>query len=96
MTATVYVVDARLQLPQDLLPTDEVLWVPEDVDGLLALRDFLLGRPPVGAIHLLSHGSAGQITLGSARLDALSLPSYAQVWSEIGAALAGWFSRLPV
>ncbi len=88
MTATVYVVDARLQLPQDLLPTDEVLWVPEDVDGLLALRDFLLGRPPVGAIHLLSHGSAGQITLGSARLDALSLPSYAKVWSEIGAALA--------
>jgi hypothetical protein len=88
MTASIYVVDARLQLPQDLLPTDEVLWVPEGVDGVLALRDFLLGRSSVSAIHLLSHGSAGQITLGSARLDALSLPSYAQVWSEIGAALA--------
>jgi hypothetical protein len=34
------------------------LWATQDVDGLLALRELLLARPPVGTIHLLCHGSA--------------------------------------
>lgn len=50
----------------------------------------VLGRRDgdVSAIHIVSHGSAGQLVLGGSTVDGSSLDRYARVWSSVGQALA--------
>ena len=91
MTQSLYVFDARVSLPDDwfssLAPDSVCLLIQQGVDGLEALRDYLGGRPALSAIHLIGHGSAGALTLGTARLDGESLAQYRSTLAQIGAGL---------
>ncbi|MDH5338151.1 MAG: DUF4347 domain-containing protein, partial [Rubrivivax sp.] len=42
-------------------------------DGLAVISDTLAGRHDVAAVHVLAHGSDGQMQLGATRLDAATL-----------------------
>ncbi|MDH4323291.1 MAG: DUF4347 domain-containing protein, partial [Betaproteobacteria bacterium] len=56
-------------------------------DGVRQISEALRGERDLDAIHILSHGSAGGVDLGSARLDASTLESYADQLATWRAAL---------
>ncbi|MEZ5738202.1 MAG: DUF4347 domain-containing protein [Burkholderiaceae bacterium] len=51
-------------------------------------RAMLDAAAPVSSLHLVSHGSAGRLTLGDSVLNEASLGAYAAQWSAIGDQLA--------
>ncbi len=51
----------------------ELVWISADSDGLALISQTLAGRQDIAAIHLITHGSAGQVQLGSSQLDAAAL-----------------------
>lgn len=57
-------------------------------DGLVQMADILSGYCDLAAIHLLTHGSAGSLTLGATTLDQASLEQYAPQLATVGQALA--------
>jgi len=57
-------------------------------DGLAQIAAALAGESGLAAIHLVSHGSAGQISLGDARIDAAGLARHEAALARIGASLA--------
>ena len=65
----------------------EIVWLAPDSDGVAVISATLAQRQGVDAVHLLTHGSDGQVRLGSATLDSARLLQRA---SEI----AGWSSAL--
>ena len=68
----------------------EVVIVDSRSDGLRQIAGYLSGKPAgsVDAIHLLSHGSAEQIDLGSLTLALDTLPRHAGSLEEIGQAMS--------
>jgi Ca2+-binding RTX toxin-like protein len=56
-------------------------------DGLAQIAAALAGESGVGAIHLVSHGSAGRISLGNTGIDAAGLARHAAALAQIGASL---------
>ncbi|MEM1365137.1 MAG: DUF4347 domain-containing protein, partial [Pseudomonadota bacterium] len=54
-------------------PTMEVIVLDADSDGVAQIANILEGRENVGAIHILSHGSEGQLNLGNSRLTEASM-----------------------
>jgi hypothetical protein len=56
-------------------------------DGLAQMADVLSGRSGIAAVHLVSHGRAGQLDLGSTQLSAASLGQHALDLQRVGAAL---------
>jgi VCBS repeat-containing protein len=66
----------------------EVFVIGADQDGMELMRSVLAEHPPVDAIHILSHATAGQMRLGSAVLDQASLEIYQQQQWRWGQALA--------
>ncbi|BBO69402.1 hypothetical protein DSCA_33320 [Desulfosarcina alkanivorans] len=91
------VVDAGIRnhgpLVDDILATAgddralEVLVLDSGRDGVEQVSDALAGRQGIDALHILSHGSEGQIQLGSTALTAGSLDAHAD-------AIAGWSTAL--
>jgi hypothetical protein len=67
---------------------DLVLLTPGS-DGIQQIRDYLDHRSGVRAVHIVSHGSAGLIQLGSTNLDASSLGRHAED-------IRGWSNALAV
>jgi uncharacterized repeat protein (TIGR02059 family) len=57
-------------------------------DGLLQMAQALAGRSGIDAIHVLSHGSAGALELGSAHVTQASLATYGDALGAIRSALA--------
>jgi uncharacterized repeat protein (TIGR02059 family) len=57
-------------------------------DGLEQIATHLQGRSGIGAVHILSHGSAGNVQLGSTALDASGLQARPELLARIGGALA--------
>ena len=57
-------------------------------NGLVQMAAILSGRRDIGALHLVSHGAPGRLSLGSLALDADSLAWYPREWMTIRAALA--------
>ena len=80
-------IDARVQdaatLLQGLKPGTEVVFLQAGQDGLAQMAAALGERGDVGAVHVLTHGSAGQMWLGNAVLDEAALAR-----PEVQAALA--------
>ncbi|RQO81741.1 putative Ig domain-containing protein [Acidovorax sp. FJL06] len=66
-------VDSRVQdavtLLQGVKPGTEVIYLSVGEDGLAQMRAALGERGDVGAVHVLAHGSAGQLWLGSTLLN---------------------------
>ncbi|UXY15303.1 DUF4347 domain-containing protein [Chitiniphilus purpureus] len=80
------IVDAR-QLVDSLEPGVEVVTLDPDGDGLAQIAEYLKGRQGIDAIHIVSHGSLGQITLGNVTLDQAALPARAATLDAIGQSL---------
>ena len=57
-------------------------------DGLIQIAAALATERDLGAIHIVSHGSAGQITLGGAGIDAGALAQYEDTLAAIGRSLS--------
>ena len=56
-------------------------------DALAQMASILAGRSGLAAIHLVSHGSAGSLSLGTTTLDDSTLAAHASELATIGAAL---------
>lgn len=68
----------------------EVIVLDPGRDGLAQIGSIVAdSRDAVGALHLVSHGATGQLTLGSRVLDPASLERYRGVLEGIGNALTG-------
>ncbi len=71
-TTAVYFVDSSLPDLATLLaglPTGaEVHLIDPQADGVALMASTLAGRSGIGAVHLLTHGSAGQVNLGNVAL----------------------------
>lgn len=57
-------------------------------DSLAELADALSGRTDIEALHIVSHGSAGQLYLGGETLDAQTLAEQSATLARIGTALS--------
>ncbi|MBM7059659.1 DUF4347 domain-containing protein [Pseudomonas sp. UL073] len=76
------------QLADGLKPGSEVVLIDGSKDGLQQIADYLQGRQDIDAIHVLSHGSAGTLHLGSLTLNTGNLEQHSQLLSEVGNALS--------
>lgn len=56
-------------------------------DGLAVMAEVLDGRSGIDALHIISHGKAGTVSLGSLQLDSDMLPAYAYQLATIRSAL---------
>jgi len=65
----------------------ELLFLDANRDGIRQISDALAGKTDLEAIHLLSHGSEGSLTLGNTRLDASTLSSRGDELASWGLAL---------
>ncbi|MBF0146530.1 MAG: tandem-95 repeat protein [Magnetococcales bacterium] len=66
----------------------EVVLLDPEHDGMARITAFLAQRSQLEAIHIVSHGRAGEILLGSARLTLESLERASGVLSQWGSALS--------
>ncbi|ERH54059.1 hypothetical protein O203_04210 [Ectopseudomonas chengduensis] len=84
-------VDGQVQDYQQLLagikPGTEVVVLNPTGDGLKQISDYLSGRSGIDAIHIVSHGLPGQVTLGSLTLDKAGLDARAADLAQIGQSL---------
>ncbi|MCA9116676.1 MAG: DUF4347 domain-containing protein, partial [Planctomycetaceae bacterium] len=65
----------------------EVIILEAGRDGVDQIADALEGRDDVSAVHIVSHGAAGRVYLGSTILSGDNLASYASAWETVGGAL---------
>lgn len=56
-------------------------------EGLAQIATLMAGRSDISAVHVVSHGSAGVLQLGSTRLEADNLPTYLPTLNHIGSHL---------
>ncbi|MCB1077315.1 MAG: DUF4347 domain-containing protein, partial [Verrucomicrobiae bacterium] len=76
-------------LASHLNPNLELVFIDATQDGMEQMATALEGRTGIDAIHLLTHGSAGELQVGNAILDATSMSGeYADELAAIGAALS--------
>ncbi len=61
------------QIVAALDPAVEVVMIDSSRDGVEQIAAALAGRSDLDAIHIVSHGAEGRLTLGSAVLDAVSM-----------------------
>ena len=77
MTANIVFTDARVTGYKSLLsgidPLAEVYLVDDSCDGLDQIALHLQGRSGIDAIHLISHGSSGSVSLGSSVVDGAAI-----------------------
>lgn len=98
MVSQLIAIDSRLRNHQFVIDQIAsgfaVLELDANRDGLGQIADYLASHPSgndgeaFGAIHLLSHGSAGKLQLGSLTLDSTNLAAEAQTLAKIHSLLA--------
>ena len=68
-------VEGYQQLVADLAATGttEIHFLEQDADGLAQIASVLEGRTDLDAIHIISHGTDGQLALGNSVLDSESI-----------------------
>ncbi len=74
---TIVFIDSRVS-DRDLIAAAvpagaEIVVLDADRDGVDQIAEVLAGRSDIAAVHIVSHGSQGQILLGNATLDAESM-----------------------
>ena len=69
-------------------PGKEVHVLDAAQDGLQQIADILSGRSGIDAVHILSHGDAARLNLGSLTLDEATTASHAAQLAAIGRSLA--------
>ena len=66
-------IDDYQTLIADIDPKAELVFIDSDQDGIERIADVLSLRTDIDAIHILSHGEAGQLQLGNAVLSSESM-----------------------
>ncbi|NYS62413.1 DUF4347 domain-containing protein [Vreelandella salicampi] len=66
---------------------NEIVILDSTRDGLVQMAEWAAGREGYGAIHILSHGSQGEVQLGTASLNNDTLPGYSEALAKIGQSL---------
>jgi glucose/arabinose dehydrogenase len=77
--------DAYRQLAASATPGAEVVLLDGQRDGITQITEALANRQNIGAIHLISHGRAGALQLGSSNFSAADLDTYQgqlQSWQQ--------------
>jgi sialidase-1 len=74
-------------LAKTVPPGTEVIVLDSAKDGVEQISELLSQRQGVSAVHILSHGQPGSLTLGTADLSLESLDKYKQYLDEWGDAL---------
>ena len=70
------------------MPADaEVVILDGASDGLDQIAARLQGRSGIEAIHIISHGSSGSVSLGSGVIDSAEIATHARQLDTIGQAL---------
>src|SRR5687767_10129721 len=91
MNSTVVFIDSRVEDYQALIAGmsagSEVVLLDSQSDGLARIATYLNGRSGIDSIHLISHGRAGALYLGSTLLDSETIGSYADQLQTIGQSL---------
>ena len=67
----------------------EIVVLDSTLDGLAQIAAHLEGRTGIDALHIVSHGSTGEASLGSVTLSAASIGAHADLLGRIGDALSG-------
>ena len=67
--------------------TKQVYIIDANRDGFIQIQNILQNESNVDAVHLIGHGSAGQIIFGNSTLNAESLNQYSDALRVIGGAL---------
>ncbi|WP_157412580.1 DUF4347 domain-containing protein, partial [Acidovorax sp. Root217] len=84
-------VDSRVKDADTLLkgfpPGAQVVYLEAGKDGLAQMAATLGERGDVGAVHVLAHGSEGQMWLGTTFLDASTLAGQSEALASIGRGL---------
>ncbi|MGE0106833.1 MAG: DUF4347 domain-containing protein, partial [Thiomonas sp.] len=92
--STIVIIDARVADYQSLLPSLPanalVRVVQADESGLAAIGQALQGRTDIASVQIIGHGTPGQFTLGSDRIDSTTLATQAAQ----GAQLQSWAPHL--
>jgi Ca2+-binding RTX toxin-like protein len=71
------------------LPGDyEVVMLESDRDGVFQIANYLSSYSDLAAVHIISHGSAGQLSLGNTTLNSTNLDAYQRALAAIGSALS--------
>ena len=82
-------IDGYQSLVDTLDARAEIIYLDSERDGVEQILDATDGRQDIQAIHILSHGEAGQLSLGSATLDRASIEGrYADALAELGTRLS--------
>jgi len=66
----------------------EVIVLDSSRDGVTQITEALASRDAIDAVHILSHGSSGSLSLGDAKLSATNLVAYSNELRSWGAGLA--------
>jgi VCBS repeat-containing protein len=69
----------------DLQRNVEIVIIDNDENGVQKITETLDGRADISAIHILSHGSAGEVSLGNMNLTSKNLVTFQsqlQAWGE--------------
>lgn len=92
MSNTILFIDSNVTDYEALLAGSaddvEVHLLNAEEDGILQIAAILQGRSSLDSIQILSHGSSGNVYLGSGMLNSDSLTRYAAALSQIGASLS--------
>ena len=66
----------------------EVHVIQSDQDGFVAMQNILSSQENIDAVHVIGHGSVGQIAFGTAVLNSDTLYAYENILQEIGTSLS--------
>ena len=75
-------------LIQGFDPTSKIYILDSNQDGLSQIQSILSNESNVSALHIVSHGNAGIIKLGSTSLDSNNISNYSTQLAEIGSHLS--------
>lgn len=67
----------------------DVCILDSNIDGVEQISKYLSGRQDIDSIHIISHGSEGQVNIGNTILNSENLSSYKNELAEIGSFLGG-------
>ncbi|MFZ2727405.1 MAG: DUF4347 domain-containing protein, partial [Methylococcaceae bacterium] len=91
MSNSILFIDANISDYQSLLTNidanTEVHILNDLEDGLLQIANIVKGHSNLDAIHIVSHGSSGALSLGSSVLNNADLSSYQTALKQIGSSL---------
>ena len=66
----------------------EVHVIQSDQDGFVTMQNILSSQENIDAVHVIGHGSVGQIAFGTAVLNSDTLNAYENILQEIGTSLS--------